>query len=484
MITRLRRSIRIQLITAFVACTLLGFLVSRMVAPVFESINKEATIDYSSSMESINWQAKFIADTTAEENTIEAIKTFINDQNDILKRKQNALKVLVTDETGKVLYKTEQAQEVQINLHDTIGNVMSFSINHPAYINGDSQGIRREFITFYPLTVKGKNLYMFVSGIPEGDVTYHSKEGPFPLLIGIFVFIFSFYYITKRKMKQIEAMAQGVREMAKGNLTYRIKQKGQDEIALLTDSINHMAEDLMIQLEKERQVEKRKNQLITNVSHDLRTPLTSILGYLRLLRDGNIKKKEQYRDYINIVYSKSEQLQNLVEDLFEYTKLTDGNMVLDRQNVCISKLLDQLIDEVTPQADERGLSIVKSFPQESLYAAVDSEQTVRLFDNLLMNAIKYSKDNGHIQVSLVRQEQYLQVTIANPSEAFTKEELGNLFERFYKKDHSRNKAAEGSGLGLAIAKGIAELQEGEIYAEYQNGLVQFIVLLPIGEEEE
>lgn len=177
-------------------------------------------------------------------------------------------------------------------------------------------------------------------------------------------------------------------------------------------------------------------------------------------------------------------MQNLVEDLFEYTKLTDGNMVLDRQNVCISKLLDQLIDEVTPQADERGLSIVKSFPQESLYAAVDSEQTVRLFDNLLMNAIKYSKDNGHIQVSLVRQEQYLQVTIANPSEAFTKEELGNLFERFYKKDHSRNKAAEGSGLGLAIAKGIAELQEGEIYAEYQNGLVQFIVLLPIGEEEE
>ena len=482
MLTRLRRSIRIQLITAFVACALLGFLVSRMAAPVFESINKEATIDYSSSMERINWQAKLTAETTAEENTIEAIEKFIRDQNEILKRKQNALKVLVTDETGKVLYKTEQAQEVQINLHDTIGNVMSFSINHPAYSSGKEQGTRREFITFYPLTVKGKNLYMFVSGIPEGDVTYHTKEGPFPFFIGLFVFIFSFYYITKRKMKQIEAMAQGVKEMAKGNLAYRINQKGQDEIALLTENINHMAEDLMIQMEKERQVEKRKNQLITNVSHDLRTPLTSILGYLRLLRDGNIENKQQYRDYIRIVYSKSEQLQNLVEDLFEYTKLTDGNMVFERQDVCINKLLAQLIDEITPQADERGLSIVKSFPQEQLYAVVDSEQTVRLFDNLLMNAIKYSIDNGDIQVSLERHKQYLKVSIANPSEAFTKEELENLFERFYKKDHSRNKAAEGSGLGLAIAKGIAELQGGEIQAEYKDGLVQFIVLLPIGEE--
>lgn len=203
------------------------------------------------------------------------------------------------------------------------------------------------------------------------------------------------------------------------------------------------------------------------------------MGYLRLLRDGEIEKEEQYNSYIKVAFSKSEQLMSLLEDLFEYTKLTDGNIVLDRQDVCISKLLDQLINEITPQAEEHGLSIVKRFPDKLVYAVVDSEQTVRLFDNLLMNAIKYSKDDGDIQVSLQRHQQYLTVSIANQSEEFTKEELENLFERFYKKDHSRSRVAEGSGLGLAIAKSIVELQGGEIHAEYENGVVQFILSLPI-----
>src|SRR5699024_2170021 len=348
LVTSIKRSIRIQLITTFIACALLGFTVSRMVVPIFENINKVATIDYSSDMESINQQAQLAAEAAAKENTIEAIKKFINEQNEVFQQGLDALKVLVTDETGKVLYKTDQAQEVQINLHDTIGNVMSFAINHPSYTSGEEQlsGSRTEFITFYPLKIKDQDLYMFVSGIPEGDVTYQTKEGPFPFFIGIFVFILSFFFITKRKMKQIEAMAQGVNEIAKGNLAYRIEQKGQDEIALLTENINYMAEDLMIQMEKERQVERQKNELITNVSHDLRTPLTSILGYLHLLLDGKFENEEQRNEYVKIAFSKSEQLENLIEDLFAYTKLTDGNFILDRQDVCINKFLDQLIDEI------------------------------------------------------------------------------------------------------------------------------------------
>src|SRR5699024_2317778 len=161
LVTSIKRSIRIQLITTFIACALLGFTVSRMVVPIFENINKVATIDYSSDMESINQQAQLAAEAAAKENTIEAIKKFINEQNEVFQQGLDALKVLVTDETGKVLY-------------NTIGNVMSFAINHPSYTSGKEQlnGSRTEFITFYPLKIKDKNLYMFVSGIPEGDVTY------------------------------------------------------------------------------------------------------------------------------------------------------------------------------------------------------------------------------------------------------------------------------------------------------------------------
>ncbi|MEY8351532.1 HAMP domain-containing sensor histidine kinase [Bacillus cereus] len=473
-----RRSIRIQLITTFIACALLGFLTSKAATPFFENANREATIDYRVGMEQINQQAQSKADMMVHENKLEAIPNMIEIENQNLEQGYRALKILITDESGKVVYKTKQAQEEQINLHNTIRNVTSFAISYPDYKN-EIEMTRKEFIAFSPITIEDKNLYMFVSGIPEGEVIYETTEGPFPFFIGVFVFIFSFFYVTKRKMKQIEAMAQGVKEIEKGNLAYRIEKKGEDEIAALTENINNMAEELMVNIERERKLEKQKNELITNVSHDLRTPLTSIIGYLRLLRDSKYENKEQHDEYMRIAFSKSEQLKNLIEDLFEYTKLTNENIVLEKQEVCMNELLDQLIEELVPQAEEHSLVFIKKFPEERVYAAVDSEKIVRVFENLLMNAIKYSKDDGEIKVSLERQRRTIQISVANYSGEFTREELGNLFERFYKKDQSRSRVIEGSGLGLAIAKSIVELQDGEIRAEYGDGVIQFIVSLPV-----
>ncbi|MGE7621477.1 ATP-binding protein [Viridibacillus sp. NPDC096237] len=484
-IHRVQRSIRIQLVTTFIVCAVLGFLTSKGVAPFFESANQTVTIDYSSGMVGINNRARYAADAAVTENKVDALQNIIDEENQNIEWKRNALKVLVTDEEGKVLYKTKQAEEEKINLHNKMRNVMDFAINHPTK-SGDSEGIeksRKEFITFYPITIQDKNLYLFVSGIPEGDVIYSTEEGPFPFLIGAIVFIFLFFYVTKRKMIQIETMAQGVNEIAKGNLAYRIEEKGQDEMALLTKNINQMAEEIMVNIEKEREIERHKNELITNVSHDLRTPLTSIMGYLRLLRDAKYDNREQYDEYIKIAFSKSEQLKNLIEDLFEYTKLTNEKNVLEKQEVCINEMLDQLIEELVPQAEEHGLSFVKEFPEERIYAKLDSEKIVRVFDNLLMNAIKYSKDEGEIKVFLKKQEDHIQISVANQSEEFTRKELKNLFERFYKKDQSRSRVSEGSGLGLAIAKSIVDLQNGDIRAEYEDGIVRFIISLPIEAEK-
>nr|WP_242144089.1 MULTISPECIES: HAMP domain-containing sensor histidine kinase [unclassified Bacillus cereus group] len=476
------KSIRLQLITTFFLCASLGFIVSRGVAPLAEDINSKAFVDYSAGMKNINFQAKRIAEKAVSENNIGSLQEIINSE---AEEGVLALKVLITNETGKVLYKTKQAQEAEINLHNTISNVMNFAVNQSKLNERvkDIDETRKEFITFYPITVEGENLYMFVSGIPDGYITYHIEEGIFPSLIGIIVFIFSFFYITKRKMKQIEVMAQGVNEIAKGNLAYRIEEGGQDEMALLTKNINQMAEELEMKIEKEREIERQKNELITNVSHDLRTPLTSIMGYLRLLRDAKYDNREQYNEYIKIAFSKSEQLKNLIEDLFEYTKLTNEKIVLEKQRVCMNEMLDQLVEELVPQAEEHGLAFVKEFPDERIYTELDSEKIIRVFDNLLTNAIKYSKDEGEINVSLQRQEDYIQISVANQSEEFTKKELENVFERFYKKDRSRSRTTEGSGLGLAIAKSIVEVQDGEIRAEYENGIVRFTILLPITTEK-
>ncbi len=133
---------------------------------------------------------------------------------------------------------------------------------------------------------------------------------------------------------------------------------------------------------------------------------------MRLLRDSKYENKEQHDEYTRIALAKSEQLKNLIEDLFEYTKLTNEQVVLEKQEVCINELLEQLIEELVPQAEEHGLAFVKKFPEERAYAAVDSEKMVRVFDNLLMNAIKYSKDDGEIKSSS-KAAQDIQIVIAN-----------------------------------------------------------------------
>lgn len=480
-ITKVRESIRVQLLTTFIFCAFLGLLAARITLPFVLNLNETATVDYSQGMQQINFQAQQVAELAVNDNSIESLQQMIESENDKLALNQGALKVLVTDESGKVLYKTKQVEEEQIDLHNKIRNVMDFAINHPLY-NYEIPAIeqsRQEFIAFYPLTLDNKNFYLFVSGIPEGTVIAKSTEGIIPLFIGIVVFAFSFFYITKRKMKQIEALAKGVKEIAKGDLTYRIEKKGIDEIALLTENVNHMTEAIMTNIEMERKIEKQKNELITNVSHDLRTPLTSIMGYLRLLRDERYDTKEQYDEYLKIAFSKSEQLKNLIEDLFEYTKLTNDSIVLGRQDICMNELLDQLIEELIPQAEENHRTFIKNFSEERIFASVDSEKIVRVFDNLLMNAIKYCTGDGEIFVSLERKQSNVQICVANESDEFTSEELTSLFERFYKKDQSRTSVAEGSGLGLAIAKSIVELHGGKIDAKYKDGMLQFIIELPV-----
>ncbi|UPW85350.1 HAMP domain-containing histidine kinase [Lysinibacillus sp. Ag94] len=480
-ITKVRRSIRIQLLTTFILCAFLGLLGAKAALSFALNINPAVKIDYSQGMQEINDQAQRAADLASNENSLEALQQMIELENDKFEMEQSALKVIVTDENGKVLYKTKQVEEKQINLHNKIRNVMDFAINHPLnnYEVPAIEQLRQEFIAFYPLTIEDKNLYLFVSGIPEGMVIASSNEGLIPLFSAIVVFTFSFLYITKRKMKQIEALAEGVKEIAKGDLTYRIEKKGIDEIALLTENVNHMAEAIMTNIEMERRIEKQKNELITNVSHDLRTPLTSIMGYLRLLREERYDTKEQSDEYLKIAFTKSEQLKNLIDDLFEYTKLTNESIILGKQEVCMNELLDQLTEELIPQAEENHRIFIKNFSEERIFATVDSEKIVRVFDNLLMNAIKYSTGNGEIFVSLERKESNVQICVANDSDEFTSEELTSLFERFYKKDQSRTSVAEGSGLGLAIAKSIVELHGGKIGAKYTDGMLQFIIELPV-----
>lgn len=231
-------------------------------------------------------------------------------------------------------------------------------------------------------------------------------------------------------------------------------------------------------LERERQTEKLKNELITNVSHDLRTPLTSILGYLRLLRDQRVEDQEQQREYIRIAYEKSEHMKGLVEDLFEYTSLSNRGVPLNKQTVCMNELLGQIVEAYVPLAEENQLTFHKELPEERLYAAVDPEKFVRVMENLFGNAIKYCVKPGEIGVWLKREGQGIELTVTNKGEDIPPDQLARIFERFYRVEGSRSLRTGGAGLGLAIVKSIVELQGGAIRAESREGVISFHIWLP------
>lgn len=236
-----------------------------------------------------------------------------------------------------------------------------------------------------------------------------------------------------------------------------------------------MTESLQQQIEKERLNEVTKNEFITNVSHDLRTPLTSIIGYLTIIKSKEYESEKQLDEYVNIVFSKSEKLKLLIEDLFEYTKVSNKGIKLNKRLVVLNDLINQLIEEFMPIFEEHNLEIEKEMAKEKITISIDPDKIVRVYENLLMNAVKYSLKPGKIKVKIYKEDNNAVVCVQNKGQNIKKEELGFLFERFYKADKSRTSDNDGTGLGLAIAKSLVEIQGGSIWATCDEDDIRFFV---------
>nr|WP_246168269.1 HAMP domain-containing sensor histidine kinase [Paenibacillus antarcticus] len=268
-----------------------------------------------------------------------------------------------------------------------------------------------------------------------------------------------------------------MQSIAGGDLEYRIPLSRQDELGSVAHNINHMAEQLQQQLEKERQIEQSKMELITYVSHDLRTPLTSIIGYLDLLKTPKCQNEAERARFINNAYNKTQQLKKLIDDLFEYTRLTDGDIRLSFQEVDYHNLVKQIISEFEPVANEQQITILQDISPMPLLVHMDIEKMVRAIDNLLMNALKFSIRPGEIKVHLTAhvQEEQVILSIENVGKPISLEQEHQLFERFYKTEPFRYEynTPTGSGLGLSIAKHIVELHGGRIWLEHDEGHYKF-----------
>lgn len=476
------RSIRLQLILTFCVCLLASSLTYALSHQMFGEIRSEAVIDYQYGIEQIDSEARNLAreidppDLHRQGMPQEEIPSAASRQFDFeahVKRIAQDLKfkILITDLEGRVLFRSSNAAETNVDIHNIINNAMN--------ARTDSNYDRKEFSSFYPVSYKGQKSYLIVSGIPEPHITYRKGDSPMSVLSAIAMFIFLFYFLTQRKMRYVEELAGGLRIIATGNLDYRVIERSEDELGSLARDMNLMVEDLQRRIEEERRNERLKNELITNVSHDLRTPLTLIMGYLRLLHDKGYETPEQAAGYVSIAYNKSEKLKLLIDDLFEYTKLSNRDVPLYKEGVPINDVLDQLLEEFVTMAEEQQLTIIRNIPKEKLLVRIDVDKMIRVFENLLTNALKYSLKPGAITVNVSRDHRYVIIRVSNRSEMLTDEELQQLFERFYRVDASRSSSTGGSGLGLAIAKSIVESHDGTIWAEQDSGQLHFYVKLKL-----
>jgi signal transduction histidine kinase len=245
----------------------------------------------------------------------------------------------------------------------------------------------------------------------------------------------------------------------------------------LAGTINNMAYKLKILIEEERNWEKSKDELINNVSHDLRTPLTSILGYLDLIANDKYPNEVYLKHYVDIAHEKCLTLKRLIDELFEYSKLNSRELKVNKVSIDLGELLEQVIQGFIPIFKENAMDFKINFDNTKLTIKADPLLIARLFDNLINNAVRYGKKGKCINIELLSEHNEAVVRIVNYGQEIPKEDLAYIFDRFYRVDKSRENKKGGSGLGLAIVKSIIDMHDGSIDVKSDKGITTFEVRL-------
>lgn len=298
------------------------------------------------------------------------------------------------------------------------------------------------------------------------------------IILALVIFLMVFFLLTHRVMAYMMNNLQGACKMADGDFSHRIDVRYHDEFSCIADSINRMADTVETMKQKEQEAEETKNELITNVAHDLRTPLTSIIGYIDIVNNMPDLSEKQRSEYLKITWEKARKLEKLINELFSFTKISYGGMPMHMEKIDVIKMLEQEADELYPTFKENELECLLETDADSCMIMADGEQLVRVFDNLLGNAIKYGRYGKIIRIRTLTENTQIQIQIVNYGSVIPAENLPFLFEKFYKVDTSRQPSSEGTGLGLAIAKSIVESHGGSISARSSFEGTVFEVVLP------
>lgn len=336
--------------------------------------------------------------------------------------------------------------------------MLSQLVNEPGFISIEFSArevwhIEREQVIFY------KNIFTITSVL--------------------FAVAFTYWRLMRRyQQMQLNHILDELHLIAEGQYDRRIPFRLTGDMGQVVNSINRLVDSTVNALEDERAIEKSKDELITNVSHDIRTPLTSIIGYLGLIVNQQNVEAADAKHYAEIAYSKAEQMKLLVDDLFEYTTTRPNGAPLRLNDIPIVNFLEQVAADFELEAQKREMAIEVLPNNRDVVLELDAEKMVRVINNLLSNAIKYGHADSVITMEVLKKEGVITIAVRNAGDPISKEVLEHLFTRFYRAEGSRSKETGGTGLGLAIAENIVQSHGGMMYAESENGQTSFYVCLP------
>ena len=325
-------------------------------------------------------------------------------------------------------------------------------------------------------------LYFLATGGYENNIVVRLfKTYPFKGSIFVIIIIFLAMMFALKRTLDIIVVNDALRKVNEGNLQDDIKLEGSPQIKELAKNINLIKAGYKEILETGVHNEKLKTELISNVSHDLKTPLTSIINYVTILKDGKITEAER-AEYLLILEKKSLKLKALIEDLFEMSKINSGRIKLNRELIDILSLIHQGIGEYSTLYEEKNISFKVTTDEDAIYMELDGRLMSRALENVIINALKYSLNDTRVYVNVKLDGNFVKVgikNIANYEMDFNEEDM---FERFARGDKSRNSKVEGSGLGPAITKSIVELHGGEVKIKKEGDMFKIYFILPINKE--
>jgi signal transduction histidine kinase len=282
------------------------------------------------------------------------------------------------------------------------------------------------------------------------------------LIVGLALF-----FLLTRRLKTLSAAVQG---FERGELGRRVEVYGRDELGALGRSFNDMAATIEGDVEKLRLAERMRRDLIGNISHDLRSPLASLQGYLEtmVLKDPQLTAEERRR-FLEISLRNAGSLQKLVEELFELAKLDARQVPVKREELQIAELAQDVALKFTPQAEQAGVALSVDRPRELPLVSCDVGMIERVLTNLIENALRFTPPQGSVRVALVAENGSVRVSVTDTGAGIDPEDLPHIFERFYRADKSRDRSTGGAGLGLAIARQIVELHGSSLNVHSRPG---------------